>query len=163
MKTIKLLLCVLVLTALSCEKEESDLDSNSAEFELEAAFKSLTNSKIGFEKDGQLVLAVSNDLIIKEFKNFVTKSGLELKPQSFEVISVDNNEYLRFYSEGGEVSTLALLKDRNNQYRSGTTVCTTTNCASGGGCLPNGSYCSKCTPPPGYPNDCVRTSTGGNQ
>ena len=160
MKTIKILLCVLVLTAMSCEKEDNGVDVNTIEFELDADFKSLTNSKIGFEKDGQLVLGVSNDLIMKEFKNFVTKSDLELKPQSFEVISVDNNEYLRFYSKGGEVSTLALLKDLNNQYRSGTTVCTTQNCASGGGCLPNGSYCSKCTPPPGYPNDCVRTSTG---
>ena len=104
MKTIKILLCMLVLIVMSCEKEDNNLDSNNVEFELEADFKSLTNSNIGFEKDGELALGVSNDLIMKEFKKLVTKSDLKLKPHSFEVISIDNNKYLRFYSEGGVVS-----------------------------------------------------------
>lgn len=161
MKTIKVLLCLLVLTALSCEKEDNGVDVNTVEFELDSTFKSLTNSKIGFEKDGEIVLGVSNGLIMKEFKKLVTKSGLELKLQSFEVVSIDNNKYLRFYSEGDNVSTIALIKDDNGNYRTGSTVCKSKACASGGGCVPNGLYCTECKWPNGNPGDCERITTGG--
>ncbi len=161
MKAIKTLFIALALLILSCDKQ----DKSNVDLETNFTFKILTDSKIGVEKDGEFKLNVSNDVIMETFKQFVSVNGLKLQPLSLEVITIDNNKYLRFYNENDKVSTIELIKDENGQYRTGNTVCTSSACSSGGGCIPNGLYCTKCQPQgPNSPvsGDCKRVTTGNN-
>ncbi len=162
MKKYFVLLFVLSLFTFSCEQE--DRNSNSMESDSNVNFERLTNSLVGFEKNGKIDLNVSDDNIMKTFKKFAFDSRLELEPESFELIKVDNQSYLRFYSKDHKASTIALIKGDDNQYRTGDTVCTSSACSACCGCLPNGSYCTECRPyGPNNPQkgDCTRSTGGG--
>tara|TARA_R110002051_G_C8500837_1_gene464737 strand:- start:137 stop:643 length:507 start_codon:yes stop_codon:yes gene_type:complete len=157
-------LLVLSLVFTSCQTEDTNSDSNSLELKADFEFKTLVGSKIATEKNGKIILNVSDERILETFKKFNTTNNLQLEPKSFKVINVDGNNYIRFYNKNNQVSTISLIKGNDNYYTTGSTVCTSTACASGGGCIPNGDYCTKCRPegtPPGSPDrDCTRTTTG---
>lgn len=163
MRNILMLVWAFALVCLSCEQENNT--QNADEFELKKDFKfdELTNSKIGFEKNGEIELVVSDEEIMTTFQNFVFKTRLELEPQSFEIIEVDTISYLRFYSKNHKASTIDLIKGVNNQYSTGSTICTSSACSNCCGCLPDGDYCTECRPyRPNNPQkgDCVRSSGG---
>ncbi|PHS63477.1 MAG: hypothetical protein COB12_09275 [Flavobacterium sp.] len=161
MKAIKTVFIVLFVLVMSCEKQ----DSSKIELDSNFTFKSLTNNKIGIEKDGKFTLNVINDEVMDAFKKFSLKNGLDLKPLSFKVITIDENNYLRFYNEDDQVSTIVLIKGDNGHYKTGGTVCTSTVCSSGGGCIPNGLYCTPCKPfgPDGpTSSDCKRVTSNEN-
>ena len=147
------------LFLLSCKIEESKSIVNSSNFE----FKNLNGSKIAFENGGKLVLNVSSDKILETFRIFNSTLELGLEPQRFEVIKIDNKDYLRFFSKNNKVSTISLVKGEDNNYRTGSTVCTSTAFAIGKGCIPNGDYCIKSrpegTPSQAPSDDCKRTTT----
>ncbi|QTE21676.1 hypothetical protein [Polaribacter cellanae] len=157
-KTIYLLLFSFILVA--CQTEDNKGNDSLAKFEI----NKLTNSKIAFEDEGKLILNVSDHKILETFKAFNKTMELQLDPERFEIIKVEDKNYLRFFSKNNQVSTIALEKGSDNIYRTGSTVCTSTACASGGGCIPNGNYCTKCrpegTPPKAPDGDCRRTTTG---
>ena len=157
-KIIYLLLLTFVFTA--CTNDDSKLENNIEEF----SFKEFTGSKIAYESKGELKLNVSKQQILKTFSNYSKKYGESLEPETFKIIKLDNKNYLRLYSKNSTVSTVALIKDSDNFYKTGSTVCETKACASGGGCIPNGDYCTKCrpegTPTQAPDGDCKRTSTG---
>jgi hypothetical protein len=161
-KLMYLLVLSLVFTA--CQTEDTNSDSNSLTTVKNFEFKTLTGSKIANEKNGKIILNVSNEKVLSTFKNFSKQRGSNLEPESFEIFKFENKNYIRFYSKEGIVSTIALIKDSNNFYSTGLTVCESVACASGGGCIPNGDYCTKFRPegtPPGSPDrDCKRTTTG---
>ena len=152
MKKFKCLLCLLALFVLSCEKERDSLDSKS--IEIESDFISITNSVVGYEEDGVVRLGVSDEKIMTNFKEFVKKNKLNLKPQTFSIVKIDNKNYLRFYNEDKRVSTMELIKGENNKVALGETVCTSDYCAHCCGCVPDGDYCTEC------PGDCSRTTSG---
>lgn len=144
----------LVFTA--CQTEENKETTNS-ELDTIFQFKELTNSFIGTEENGKIKLKVSNHRIIATFNDFNLTLGLNLIATSFDIINEDGNNFIRFYSSKNQVSTLALLKDSNNNYLTGKTICKSTACASGGGCIPDGNYCTPCVRPSnGLPGDCER-------
>ena len=145
----------------SCESETDVVKDNTMkEFE----FETLTNSKIAVQKEGKIALNVSEEKLLSTFKSYSKKYGEGLEPHSVKLIKVDGKDFLRFYSNDDMVSTVALVKGEDNFYTTGTTVCETKKCASGGGCVPSGDYYTKCRPegtPPGAPDgDCKRTTTG---
>ncbi len=161
MKKVLMLFCAFTLVTFSCEQENSSQNSDEVELNKSISFENLTNSKIGVENKGKVELNVSDEKIMETFRNFVKINELELVPRSFEVVNIDNANYLRFYSDNNQVSTIALLKNENGEFQTGTTVCTSVACASGGGCVPSGVYCTKCLPlgPDGPSGDCKRTTT----
>ncbi len=139
----------------SCEKENTNLETFN--------FDSLTKSKIAVEKNGKLELNVKKENLLNAYKDFNETYGNDVKVKSFKLIEVDSKPYLRFFNEDETVSTIAINKTENGYYVTGTTVCKSKKCASGGGCIPNGEYCTKCRPegtPPGAPDgDCERTTS----
>ena len=156
----------ILLIIISCSNQSSVEDqelfrsSKKSEFK----FESLTNSPIGELVDGKIKIEVSKAQILNAFENFISQNHLENeKPLDVKVITLDNKKYLRIYSEKNEVSTLELIAE-NNVLRTGSTVCTSTACASGGGCVPDGQYCTECrTGVNGsLKGDCTRTTTGGS-
>ncbi|MBO3097099.1 hypothetical protein [Gelidibacter pelagius] len=120
-------------------------------------FDELTNTAIGYDNNGVVELGVSKQKVMETFIMFSMLHNEELKPKSFEIITIDDFHYLRFYSEDDIVSTIALIKNDNDQYITGRTVCETKRCADGGGCIPNGDYCTPCVRND-VPGDCKRTT-----
>ena len=165
MKLAKLLFFALILFSASCKNEEV----NFIDTELKApVLKELIGSKIAHQESDKIILDVSDSMIMQSFKKFIEENDLKLNPQSFKVVSIDNKNYLRFYSDNNQVSTIALIKGKDNQYIVGKTVCTSTACASGGGCVPNGLYCTECIPPYANPEgpirgDCTRVTTSEDE
>lgn len=150
---------------ISCQTEDKNQEISESSLNTPFEFKNFTNSNVGFYKDNELVFNVSNEKIVNTFNEFSDKFKLGLEAYNFKVITIENNKYLRFFNKDNTVSTVELIKDENNVYSTGSTVCTSTSCASGGGCVPNGVYCTQCQPyGPDSPitGDCVRTTTGGS-
>ena len=163
MKKFNLFLVLMSLIFASCETEDNNKDTNVSVMDLELDFDHLINRKIGHEVNGEVKLGVSKDKVMSAFKDFVLKTDLDLEPESFEIISIDNTNYLRFYSKNHQASTIELIIDTDNQFRTGTTVCTSSACSSCCGCVPNGTYCTKCKPQGNdspIEGDCKRTTTG---
>jgi len=162
MKKIVFGLIVLAFAFVSCEQEDDKQIDQNAELKKEITFDQLTKSTIGFENEGKVQLGVSNNKVMETFKKFVKTNDLDIDPLSFEIISIDQKNYLRFYSEKNQVSTIELFINSNKLIETGSTVCTSIACASGGGCIPYGSYCTECGPhgPDGPKADCKRTTTG---
>ena len=162
MKAMRLLFCAMLVVFMSCENEVSKEEVPGLEFE--TTFEKMTGSDIGYLEGNKVKLGVSDETIMKTFKDFSFKSGLNLEPQSFEIIEVNGLNYLRFYSKDHTASTIALLKGNQNKVITGGTVCTSSACSACCGCLPDGEYCTKCEryqPLPGGPeNDCLRSTAG---
>ncbi|WP_299216107.1 hypothetical protein [uncultured Dokdonia sp.] len=156
-----MILSVFIVAFLSCDKDDSQLKVDSSNLKLET----ITSVKIGNDIDNNVTLDYSNSDILSTFAIFSIKNKLDLQPQSMEVIDVDSQKYLRIYSKDEKVSTIALIKDENGHYRTGETICTSSQCSSSGGCLPNGQYCTKCIPNPNSPlkGDCTRTTSSGGE
>lgn len=158
-----IILAISILTIVSCNR-----DDNSERDSIESSFDTFINSTVAVENNGVVELNYGNDKILDVFQKFSNKTKLGLQAESLSVETFNDKNYLRIYSKQNKVSTVALIKDENGQYRTGDTICTSSDCASGGGCLPEGSYCTKCYPEGTQSRgpitgDCTRTSSGGNQ
>ena len=147
----------------SCETEDSNVAEATAK--LESKFAYFTGSVISYEDTNKNTIKVSDDKLMQVFKEFVKENKLNIEPLYHKIETIDGKEYLRFYSKGNYVSTVDLLETNTNQSKTtGKTVCTSVACASGGGCIPNGDYCTVCTPPnvqpgSGLTGDCTRTTS----
>lgn len=162
MKRINILFfCLIVIISMSCENENNSNVVNNYEFE--DTFKSIIGSKIGIFDNGKINLKVPDEKILKSFNDFNLKYDINKNYSSLEVFTVNDKNYIRFFSDDNYVSTVALLLDDNNTVITGNTVCTSEACATGGGCIPNGDYCTPCKPQgddsPAV-GDCKRTTTG---
>lgn len=107
-------------------------------------------SEIGMMENGKLVFNKSKKSILKSFQNLPGIAELKLTPERLEVVEIDGKSYLRIYSNNNYVSTTEIIMgDPNSKFHPiaeiGGTTCTSTDCASGGGCIPEGDYCTKCT------------------
>ena len=138
-KVIYLSLLCFILT--SCLNDDR-IENQSSETLLE----NFTGSEIAIEDKGKVSLNFSDEIIMNSFKKFNSKMELGLEPERFEVINIDNKNYLRFYSKKKQVSTIALVQLDNKRIVLGETVCTSIACATGGGCISDGCYCTKCRP-----------------
>lgn len=117
----------------------------------------MTSTAIGYEKQGKVELGVSDQKIMETFVLCSMLHNSELNPKSFEIIKIDELYYLRYFSENDIVSKIALIKHKYDQYIQERRYATV-RCASGGGCIPDGQYCTECERN-GIPGDCKRTTT----
>lgn len=149
----------------SCESGNPDIEKSESLDEINSnALKDFTNSKIAEKADGKIKFLFSDNAILTSAKTFSEEYKLGFEPQSVAVEIINNKPYLRIYSKDDYVSTVELLLDnKSSTYTTGETVCTTNACSSGGGCVPNGQYCTACAVGPGnLPGDCLRTTKGGS-
>lgn len=151
--------CVTFLLLISCDKEENQtqINKNDLPTKMEAFF----GSTIGKINGDKILITVSKEDLLYNAKNAISDSELDLQPFSFEVIKENNKNYLRIYSKKNYVSTIELLISQNKYVSLAETSCTSIACASGGGCVPDGLYCTKCVVDAGspYAPDCKRTTT----
>lgn len=162
LKQLILLLCFLFLLV-SCTSEESVVPNSDFAVE-DVVLKSFVNTTMAARVDGKIALLASKESILNAAKNYSNKYRLGIEPIDMKVLELDDKAYLRIMSKDGKVSTIELTyyKDKGT-YQTGSTLCTSSDCSEGGGCLPNGQYCTKCRPNPSMPDykgDCTRT-TGG--
>lgn len=150
----------------SCHNEGSADDSRDIK-KSEFSIKEFIGSKIGYEKNGKIILTVKTKELVNSFNNYSIKFKLGRRAVSHLVEEIEGKSYLRFFNEDGSVSTVALLKEKNNVSNSnksavvpivhiGSTVCTIEACANCCGCVPNGEYCTACQLDG---TDCVRTTS----
>jgi hypothetical protein len=169
MKTKKILLgigvivfCVLAFIACNQEDSKENGDNVTKNSKIEK-MDSFFEAKIADVKGKEVKVTVSKNDILQFAKEALEENQLNLKPFDYKIIEENGIRYLRILSDRKYVSTIELIES-NNTLRTGKTVCTSTACASGGGCIPNGSYCTPCQPasyPPTISGDCSRTTTGG--
>lgn len=157
MKKFLLILSVLSLgLIISCENESNEYNLNSNKnsfFDVELGKITYNNGKKTFN------ITLSRERFFKNFKNTLKETGLNLEPVDFYVFEDNNKNYLRVISKKNYITTVELISI-NNTFRTGKTSCTSVACASGGGCIPDGSYCTKCNPSdPGLAGDCTRTTS----
>lgn len=163
MKIISLFSLVLVVSCTSDDKKAEELKSKS--------FQELMKSEVGVIDGNEVLLDISKDELVAKFKDYAKEIALGVEPYKVEIINVDSSNYLRFYNTNKTVSTVALIEKANIAAKLppvelGNTVCTSVQCATGGGCLPNGDYCTVCIPPgtqpgSGITRDCTRSTSGG--
>ena len=81
-----------------------------------------------------------------------------MKYQEHQLLKIEGEMYLRSRS-GNYVTTSLLKKDTNQNFKLVGISCTTSDCSSTDGCIPNsdGKSCTKCK------YKCTKTVTGGNQ
>lgn len=144
---------------------ESDKTENKKETKIEAPkqMKSLTNSQIGSEENGKLKLFFNEEQLLQVAREFILLNDLDIEPEYVNILEIDQKKYLRIYSKNDFVSTVELLLNTSTStYWTGNTVCTSSQCASEGGCLPNGDYCTECrTGVDGnLKGDCKRSTAG---
>lgn len=147
----------------SCHKEDSNKSVASAK--LDSEFINFTGNVLSYEND-EKTISVSNSKLIETFKEFVAENNLKIEPLYHKIESIDGKNYLRIYSKDNYVSTVDLIKTNltNRQITIGKTVCTSKICATGGGCIPNGDYCTEFIPPntqpgSGITGDCSRSTS----
>lgn len=154
----------------SCSSDENSNEYNVGDKNflttenVELNFVSVLNNKIGHREGNNIVLDVSFERVIATFKKESDLEGLNLEVLYFNVEKIDGKDYLRFHCDNNIVSTIELFSDEYGKVTTGSTKCTSSSCATGGGCIPDGSYCTKCMPEgvgPKHPGgDCLRTTTG---
>lgn len=154
---------ILFMTLPGCSgdstQDNSAADFNNIKLEKMTAFQ---NAEIGILKSDEVKILASKSDILSLAKEDLKDTGLNLEPYDYKIENINDVKYIRVYSNDNYVSTAELILNENGVYKVGKTVCTSKACASGGGCIPSGNYCTGCTPPsaPGVSGDCVRTTTG---
>lgn len=142
----------------SCEKEEN-INNPKTENQF-TEMNTFFESKVG-RIDGEIIsITVAEEDILSNAKKALKDTNLNLEPYKYEIFKDNNKNYLRILSKGNYVSTVELLKTPGGGLFTGGTVCTSVACASGGGCVPDGLYCTKCTPEdPTLAGDCTRSTS----
>ena len=164
MKKILLLFGILIIS-LSCESDETNSD-DSQMFTRNIELKSMMKAQVGkIDNKGIIHLTATDASIRQQAQMFLRKSDENANLTEYHVESIDDKEYLRWSGDNGRVATVALIiNPQNGDVSLGETVCESNACSDGGGCVPNGLYCTSCIPNPALPNykgDCKRTTTGG--
>ena len=148
----KVILFFIVIFIASCQSEDREItDTTDSSNKIE----SLNLSEIGTKKGNDIVLNVSKEMLLEVFRADSKRYMLEINPVSCKIEKINEKDYLRFYNEDDTVSTIELLVDRNGNVTTGSTICTSKICATGGGCVPDGQYCTKCE---AAGEDCLRTT-----
>lgn len=151
------LLIVVPFLLLSCENNRIEENNDNSSKSTLSEMPELLGSEIALMKDSVVQLTVSESSVMAAAKSFFKKTDLQTEPVSFKIIDVNNNKYLRFYNEDNTLSTIELIVDStSHKIILGSTICTSDVCVSGGGCVPDGVYCTECN---GGLGDCKRTTS----
>lgn len=156
----KVILFFIVIFIASCQSGDNEITNTT---DRSNKIERLNLSEIGTKKGDDIVLNVSKDKLLEVFRADSKRYMLEINPVSCEIEKINEKDYLRFYNEDETVSTIELLVDGNGNVTTGSTICTSKDCASGGGCVPDGQYCTKCNSDgegsDHSEGDCQRTTT----
>lgn len=154
-------LFVFVFIAISsCSYDSESRQSEELSISLKnQTFESLKGNLIGEVNDGTIYLYLSDDVILNKFKTYAQNNKLNITPVKLGLIKQQSKSYLRFYGSDGEVSTIELIViNSSKKVMLGNVSCTSKDCASGGGCIPEGDDCTKCSPNGGSSSgDCDKT------
>ena len=158
MKTKKVLLLLVFFMLLNfvfvaCKSSENKVELKKME--------SFANAEVGVLQGETPIILVSKNQILMFAEEAIKDTNLNLKPFHYKIIDENSKKYLSVYSNDNYVSTIELVVTDSNILRTGKTVCTSTVCASSGGCIPDGSYCKPCVDHriQGQTGDCVRTTS----
>lgn len=159
----------LITLLVACSNEIANKVDLTPEQKLEFSAKNFVNTTIAYEKNDEIKLGVDKDDLLNSFNDYSKKFEIGSDAKSYLIEEIDGKNYLRFYHKDNngldQVSTVALImtkKDTKNslvKYKTGLTTCTTTVCNNCCGCVPDGSYCTRCQLDT---LACTRTTTGGN-
>lgn len=148
---------------MSCTNQESVVPNSDFAVE-DVVLKSFVNTTMAARIDGKIALLASKESIINAAKNYSNKYRLGIEPIDMKVLELDDKAYLRIMSKDGKASTIELTYNKDKgTYQTRSTLCTSSDCSEGGGCLPNGQYCTKCTSSPSitdYKGGCTRSTRG---
>ncbi|MEO0468643.1 MAG: hypothetical protein AAF206_03410 [Bacteroidota bacterium] len=152
------LLLAMIFTLVACQQEQLDIPTES---------DSIFNSQVANVVDGKLKLSIEQGAILAAAQEIDVVQTLQLVPHDAKIEEIDGKHYLRIYSSEDYVSTIELIADPSNplSFVAAEVVCSSSDCASGGGCIPDGQYCTKCiTGQDWWGNDiigdCHRTTYG---
>lgn len=148
----KVILLFIVIFIASCQSGDNEITNTT---DRSNKIERLNLSEIGTKKGNDIVLNVSKEMLLEVFRADSKRYMLEINPVSCKIEKINEKDYLRFYNEDDTVSTIELLVDRNGNVTTGSTICTSKICATGGGCVPDGQYCTKCE---AEGEDCLRTT-----
>lgn len=160
MKKLILFFTLVSLCFVSCQEESDNGNIGIEESLAVIKMESFTGSPIGIVENGEFKITVPDEEIMRAAKKFSDKFKLELNPISVKVIEIDQKKYIRVFSPDNYVTTIEIISD-GSSLKLGETLCSSTVCASGGGCVPDGQYCTKCLYANGANSgDCSRTTSG---
>ncbi len=132
---------------------ENDLESiNVARFTYQA---------VGVMNNGKFRMTADRSDLLKAFK---LNEGKDLAPESIIFLEDNGKMFLRVYSSDNIVSTVQISLNPDTGFvQTEGTICESSACATGGGCLPDGDYCTECKPLPNseVKGDCKRTTSSG--
>ena len=155
-----ILLCCATVFLNSCENDRNDVVASTSKL---INIEKFTETEIGNEVNGEFHFTATKTSILKTFKDLVQvdSENRPLEPQSIKIETIDGKKFLRILSKNNYVSTVELVLKPNYKYYTQSTVCSSTACASGGGCIPDGSYCTPCRVGinGSLRGDCTRTTT----
>jgi hypothetical protein len=158
---ISILFTMLYFASCNSENENSSNENSKQNVTNYEKMDAFFGSKIAVVKGSDLEVVVAKEDVLLYAEEALKDSGLNLKPKNFKIIDENNKKYLRIYSNDNYVSTVELTLE-NGVYKVAKVVCTSQVCASGGGCVPDGEYCTPCKYSNGASSsDCTRTSTAG--
>jgi len=143
----KLFILLLVFATFSCSNE-NDLNEMEDTISKNFSIEKFIGSAVAYKSNNEIKLGVSETKIINSFNKYSERVNLGKRAISMELLNIDDQNYFRFYNEDNSVSTVAVTSVGSAQddvVIVGQTVCTSSACSNGGGCLPNGPYCTKCT------------------
>jgi len=163
MKNLIYLFCFVFL--ISCNTDNESNESDELFENNSKSFEELINTQIGSIEDNKISLDISDENLLESFRIHAKRRNID--PENFKVVKIDLKWYLRFYNKDESVTTIALIKSKNpesGRIYLGNTECTSSACSSGGGCVPDGLYCTECNPPSthddsGIKGDCSRTTS----
>lgn len=153
----KKLFSLFVLTSLffaSC-KVNSDKTASTAPL---GKMKELTDSEIGINASGKFKLSVDEKSIVTSAKEFYSMYNLGYEPINAKIVKIENKMYLRIFNKDNFVSTIELVLNSDNHYKTAKTICTSqTNL---GGCVPVNNACMPTNNTSKSSNlNCSRTTT----
>lgn len=146
---------------ISCSDEnESVNEKNNVEFTM----KTLAYAPIGVKENGNFKLIATSENILKAAKAGISSDDSKFEPISHKIFEQNDKRFLRVYGKNNEVSTIEIgFNPKTGNFRTLGTLCKTTDCANGGGCVPDGLYCTPCIKNPGaeipLEGDCSRETT----
>lgn len=140
----------------SCEQDSGSQNESDNRF-----FGSEIGNFSSYSKISDLKITTSKKQILSNAKLALNETGLIIEPEDLHTFIDNGKFFLRIMSKDNYITTVEIISV-NGKAIIGETSCTSVACASGGGCVPDGLYCTKCNPTdPTLVGDCKRTTSNG--
>lgn len=115
--------------------------------------ETLLNAKIGTFENGKVEITVSERSILSAAQLHAVKTGVDFKPESYAIQTLNDKLYLRVFGKDNMTTTVGLAVESSGKssfLRTLDVSCTSTGCRDND-CIPDGINCTSCT------KTCTRT------